>query len=93
MTRNLEVTLTKKGNQTIVRLHVLIARAFIPNVEGKLQVNHVDGNRQNCRVENLEWVTPKENIQFGMGALGRKFGVHIGVIYDVIHRKTYKNID
>ncbi|MBR1804879.1 MAG: HNH endonuclease [Selenomonadaceae bacterium] len=58
-----QVTLTDKGKQIITRLHILVAQTFIPNPENKPQVNHLDGNRANCRVDNLEWVTPKENIQ------------------------------
>ena len=57
------VGLYKNGRRKIYYVHVLVAQAFIANSESKSQVNHIDADKTNNRVENLEWVTQKENIR------------------------------
>lgn len=47
------------------QLHRLIANAFIPNPDNKLYVNHIDSNRENNSLNNLEWVTFEENVKHG----------------------------
>lgn len=49
------------GDSKTVRVHRLVALAFLPADSVKREVNHIDGNKQNNRLDNLEWVTSKEN--------------------------------
>lgn len=59
----LVVTLYKDSANETVRVHRLVAQAFIANPENKPQVNHIDGDKRNNIVNNLEWVTNIENIR------------------------------
>ena len=55
------VQLFIKNKRHNVSVHHAVASAFIPNPDNKPTVNHIDGNKQNNRVDNLEWVTYSEN--------------------------------
>lgn len=57
----LQVGLRKHRIRKWIGIHRLVAIHFIENPDNKPQVNHIDGNKQNNNVENLEWVTAKEN--------------------------------
>lgn len=57
------VSLSKDSVEKSYKVHRLVANAFIENPNNRPQINHKDGNKQNNTVENLEWVTAKENIK------------------------------
>lgn len=55
------VTLYKEDGKKDFYVHRLVAETFIPNIDNKPAINHKDGDKGNNNVDNLEWVTYKEN--------------------------------
>ena len=55
------------GTRTVPCVHVLVALAFIPNPNNYPEVNHIDENKRNNRIENLEWCTSEYNRHYGTG--------------------------
>ena len=56
-----KVTLCENKEHTDKYVHRIVADAFIPNIDNKPEINHIDGNKRNNSVNNLEWVTSSEN--------------------------------
>lgn len=74
------------------RVHRLVAEAFIDNKHGLAQVNHIDGNKTNNLVSNLEWVSQLDNFIHCRDVLKKTFGskkikcVETGEIYQSIKK-------
>lgn len=83
----LEVQLWDKGNSKTIMVHRLVAMHYIDNddPETKIHVHHKDNNRQNCHYSNLEWVTPKENINYKTSRKGN------GKVSKIKIMKLYKS--
>lgn len=71
----------KNGKRKNYLVHRLVAKYFVSNPYNKEQVNHIDGNKLNNSYTNLEWVTPKENMEHAL-----KSG-----LYKKYNNQTYKN--
>lgn len=67
--------LVANGKDVTARVHRLVALAFIPNPENKETVNHIDGNKNNNHVSNLEWMDRHEQLNHAY-KLGLKKPVH-----------------
>lgn len=57
------VNIIENNKSTVMYIHRLLALTFIPNPENKRTVNHIDGNKLNNSLSNLEWSTDRENIK------------------------------
>jgi hypothetical protein len=63
----LYVNLMNKGKMSQFRVHRIVATHFVPNPNNYPLVNHINEIKSDNRVENLEWVTPQENVNYGLG--------------------------
>lgn len=57
------VSLGSRNKKNVFKIHKAVAETFIFNPDHKKTVNHIDGNKQNNSIENLEWATYSENVQ------------------------------
>ena len=57
----LQVSLSKNKTVKLASVHRLVAQAFIPNPDNLSEVDHIDGNKLNNKVENLQWISHSDN--------------------------------
>lgn len=91
-----QVKFCVNGVRSQPSLHRLIAEAFIPNPDNLPQVNHIDGDKLNNHVDNLEWCTCAENSQHRSRVLKKWVGhpkrpvrcIDTGILYESSHHAS-----
>ena len=88
------VNLRKEGKNKVCMVHRLVAEAFIPNPDNLPVPNHIDGNKSNNIVTNLEWTTYSENNQHALDTNLRNPRGTVICQYDLNHNfiKEYKSV-
>lgn len=79
------IELGKNGTKATFAVHQLVAQAFLSNPNKKPIVNHIDGNRLNNSLSNLEWATYSENLEHAY-----KAGLRRAVSIEAVGNKNYK---
>lgn len=75
----LKVSLSRGGAVRNVMVHRIVAATFLPIPKGAVEVNHVNGDKADNRLSNLEWVTRSENVSHAWRNLPRReYDRHIG---------------
>ncbi len=78
------VYLYKDGSYKTYYVHRLLAETFIPNIDNKLQVNHIDGNKTNNSLNNLEWITYFKNIQHA-------YDINLNILQKILSEEEIKD--
>ena len=86
------IRLSKSGNPEYCTVHRLVALAFIPNIENKPQVNHIDGDKSNNNIKNLEWVTNKENGEHAAKLGLYKLSKPVNMLKDGVIVESFKSL-
>lgn len=74
------VWLSKNGSVRAHTVHRLVAETFLPNPDELPEINHIDGNKKNNAITNLEWVSRSENLNHAYKCLGRKNGLERKIV-------------
>ena len=88
-----QINLQVNGKKVTKKVHRLVALAFIPNPNNLPTVNHIDGDRTNNRVDNLEWMSIQENCEYSQSKKYRLLHIASGEI-TIVHnlRKTCREL-
>ena len=84
------VSLSKNGKLHTYNVHRLVAEAFIPNPLGLSDVNHISEDKTDCSTTNLEWMSHKDNCNYGTRNKKISEG-NSKAVYCVELNKTFKN--
>ena len=97
-TKYLMVNLWKNNKGKNCYVHRIVAQTFIPNPDGLPEVNHIDGNRQNNCVSNLEWVSRQGNVKHAIRTGLRTYTNRLSeehfleLLHQVIAGKSYQDL-
>jgi len=73
------VAIWKNNKQLLLYIHRLIGIYFIDNPDNKKYINHINGNKLDNRIENLEWVTNQENSHHSTSNRANRSSKYVGV--------------
>jgi len=82
------VRLQNKGKDEMRRVHRIVAQAFLVNLDNKREINHINGDKSDNNVNNLEWVTSLENIRHA-----RAMGLYPKMVQSNWHKEKLRNIN